>query len=68
MPAPPDPALAAFLVKANLAEAGQAQDWTTLTGGVSSDIWRVEVAGRAPVCVKRAVAKLRVAADWRAPP
>ena len=37
-----------------------------LTGGVSSDIWRVDLAD-GPVCVKRALAKLRVAADWQAP-
>jgi aminoglycoside phosphotransferase (APT) family kinase protein len=37
-----------------------------LTGGVSSDIWRVDLPS-GPVCVKRALAKLRVAADWRAP-
>lgn len=37
-----------------------------LTGGVSSDIWRIQT-GRGPVCAKRALAKLRVAADWYAP-
>ncbi len=37
-----------------------------LTGGVSSDIWRIDLAG-GPICVKRALAKLRVAADWHAP-
>ncbi|MEO8080559.1 MAG: phosphotransferase [Caldimonas sp.] len=37
-----------------------------LTGGVSSDIWRIDTE-RGPVCAKRALAKLRVAADWRAP-
>jgi len=37
-----------------------------LTGGVSSDIWLVALPG-GPVCVKRALAKLKVAADWRAP-
>ena len=37
-----------------------------LTGGISSDIWRIDLPG-GPVCVKRALAKLRVAADWRAP-
>jgi aminoglycoside phosphotransferase (APT) family kinase protein len=37
-----------------------------LTGGVSSDIWRVDTP-RGPVCAKRALPKLRVAADWRAP-
>lgn len=39
---------------------------TPLTGGVASDIWRVD-AERGPFCVKRALAKLKVAADWRAP-
>jgi aminoglycoside phosphotransferase (APT) family kinase protein len=37
-----------------------------LTGGVSSDIWRIDLPD-GPVCVKRALAKLRVSADWRAP-
>ncbi|HBK07616.1 MAG TPA: aminoglycoside phosphotransferase [Acetobacteraceae bacterium] len=37
-----------------------------LTGGVSSDIWRIDLAG-GPICVKRALPKLRVAADWQAP-
>jgi aminoglycoside phosphotransferase (APT) family kinase protein len=37
-----------------------------LTGGVSSDIWRIDLPG-GPICVKRALAKLLVAADWRAP-
>jgi len=37
-----------------------------LTGGVSSDIWRLDTSPD-PICVKRALAKLRVAADWRAP-
>lgn len=37
-----------------------------LTGGVSSDIWRVETPD-GPICAKRALPKLKVAADWRAP-
>jgi len=37
-----------------------------LTGGVSSDIWRIDTE-QGPVCAKRALPKLRVAADWRAP-
>src|SRR3954471_24121245 len=37
-----------------------------LAGGVSSDIWRVETEV-GPVCVKRALARLRVAAEWQAP-
>ncbi len=37
-----------------------------LVGGVSSDIWRIDTQA-GPVCAKRALPKLRVAADWRAP-
>jgi aminoglycoside phosphotransferase (APT) family kinase protein len=37
-----------------------------LTGGVSSDIWQVDLP-LGPVCVKRALPKLRVQADWQAP-
>ncbi len=37
-----------------------------LTGGVSSDILRIRT-GRGTFVVKQALAKLRVAADWRAP-
>lgn len=37
-----------------------------LTGGVSSDIWRIDLPG-GPICIKRALPKLRVNADWRAP-
>ena len=37
-----------------------------LTGGVSSDIWRIDLPS-GPICVKRALPKLKVAADWRAP-
>lgn len=39
---------------------------TPLTGGVSSDIWRVDLANGA-VCVKRALPRLKVAALWEAP-
>ncbi|MFT3855632.1 MAG: aminoglycoside phosphotransferase family protein [Ilumatobacteraceae bacterium] len=37
-----------------------------LTGGVSSDVWRVDLPGQV-VCVKRARPQLAVAGDWRAP-
>jgi len=53
-----------------LRELGLAKPGTVtgvaLTGGVSSDIWRIESL-QGPVCAKRALAKLRVAADWHAP-
>ena len=39
---------------------------TPLTGGVSSDIWKVE-SGERTFVVKRALSKLRVAADWQVP-
>jgi 5-methylthioribose kinase len=39
-----------------------------LSGGVSCDVWRVDRDGLAPIVLKRALPKLRVAADWRAPP
>lgn len=47
------------------AEAGRAGS-ERLSGGVSCDIYRVETAS-GTVCVKQALEKLRVAADWRAP-
>ena len=37
-----------------------------LAGGVSSDIWRVDLP-RGPVCVKRALPRLRVQQLWEAP-
>ena len=37
-----------------------------LAGGVSSDIWRIDLPG-GPICIKRALPKLRVKADWQAP-
>jgi 5-methylthioribose kinase len=40
---------------------------TALGGGVSSDIYRVDLPSGVTVCIKRALPKLKVAADWRAP-
>jgi aminoglycoside phosphotransferase (APT) family kinase protein len=62
----PEPVLDDFLVDAGLIERGDATRWTPLAGGVSSDIWRVDVGGKS-WCVKRALAQLRVAAEWKAP-
>ena len=56
----------AALVRLRLAEAGERPRFERLTGGVSSDIWRVELRS-GPVCVKRALPKLRVQQDWFAP-
>ena len=61
----PDEALA-LLRRAGLAGAAESPRARALSGGVSSDIWRVELA-RGPVCVKRALPRLRVARLWEAP-
>ncbi|HYG90295.1 MAG TPA: aminoglycoside phosphotransferase family protein [Azospirillum sp.] len=62
----PDPAIARALERLGLLRPGESLRFTPLTGGVSSDIWRVETQART-FCVKRALSKLKVQADWRAP-
>ncbi len=59
-------ALAGALVRMGLATQGERLTATPLTGGVSSDIWRVDLAS-GPVCVKRALPRLKVEAEWRVP-
>jgi len=54
------------LLEAGLLQAGEVAVIEPLTGGVSSDISLVSVGARR-FCIKRALAKLKVAADWRAP-
>jgi aminoglycoside phosphotransferase (APT) family kinase protein len=49
-----------------LAGEGERPNMTPLAGGVSSDIWRVDLPS-GPVCVKRALAQLKVVAEWRVP-
>ena len=56
----------AVLRRAGLLDFGDEPEGEPLTGGVSSDIWLVRLTERS-VCVKRALAQLRVKADWRAP-
>jgi aminoglycoside phosphotransferase (APT) family kinase protein len=55
-----------FLRQAGLAGSDESPHAEALAGGVSSEIWRVDLAS-GPVCVKRALAKLRVAQLWEAP-
>jgi aminoglycoside phosphotransferase (APT) family kinase protein len=55
-----------FLRKLDLLGRNEIPAATALAGGVSSDIWRVDLAG-GPVCVKRALPRLRVAQLWEAP-
>jgi tRNA A-37 threonylcarbamoyl transferase component Bud32 len=56
----------AGLDRMGLLSPGEIPGVLPLTGGVSSDILRVDL-DRGAICVKRALAKLKVQADWRAP-
>ena len=56
-----------FLTRSGLAAAEVLRRWTPLTGGVSSDIWRVDLDNGRSLCVKRALPQLKVAAEWMAP-
>lgn len=62
----PDKEMVQVLKNLNLLKDDLGARFDVLTGGVSSDIWRVEADDRV-YCVKRALAKLKVAADWFAP-
>jgi aminoglycoside phosphotransferase (APT) family kinase protein len=62
----PDAATIAFVANCGLLPTGSAPHFERLPGGVSSDIWLVRAGDRA-FCVKRALPRLRVAADWQAP-
>ena len=65
MTAPPGGIVTA-LIGMGLLPADGAAVGAPLTGGVSSDIWRIDTP-TGPICAKRALAKLKVEADWRAP-
>jgi len=56
----------AFLRKHGLAGPGEHPPAAALSGGVSSDIWRVDLES-GPIAVKRALPRLRVAQVWEAP-
>jgi aminoglycoside phosphotransferase (APT) family kinase protein len=56
-----------LIVDLGLGQPADVTEVVPLTGGVASDIARVRVAGR-DYCVKFALARLRVAAEWFAPP
>lgn len=61
-----DPAVTALLAQIGLLAPGEVPTIEPLTGGVSSLIVRATTS-RGTVCVKKALEKLRVASDWRAP-
>lgn len=54
------------LARMGLLQPGERPAITPLAGGVSSDIVRVDLIS-GPVCLKRALPKLKVEADWQAP-
>jgi aminoglycoside phosphotransferase (APT) family kinase protein len=54
------------LERIGLVRRGENRSIVPLAGGVSSDIVRV-IAGDRSFCIKRALPRLKVAADWRAP-
>ena len=56
----------AALHKLGLAQGQTVQAMVQLTGGVSSDIWRIDF-GNHSICAKRALSQLKVAAVWQAP-
>ncbi len=61
-----DSVLVGALVRMSIVSANTPARFVPLPGGVSSEIYRVDLPS-GPVCIKRALAKLKVAADWRAP-
>jgi aminoglycoside phosphotransferase (APT) family kinase protein len=58
--------LVAALRRMELVGAREVPRFVPLAGGVSSDIYRVDTE-RGPVCLKRALPRLKVRAEWKAP-
>ncbi|HEY1472663.1 MAG TPA: aminoglycoside phosphotransferase family protein [Pseudolabrys sp.] len=58
--------LDAALARMGLLAPGERPRYTALTGGVASDIWKVDTATRT-FAIKRALPKLKVATDWYVP-
>ena len=56
----------AALTRMGLLRPGERPAISPLPGGVSSDIVRVDLES-GPICVKRALPRLKVQADWQAP-
>ncbi|CAN0566340.1 unnamed protein product, partial [Laminaria digitata] len=61
-----DASILTFLRTAGLIGADEMPSMIPLTGGVSSDIWKVTAAA-GTVCVKRALAQLKTEKVWHAP-
>lgn len=61
-----DPQILQSLRRMNLAGQTENPPILALTGGVSGDVFRVDLA-TGPICIKRALPRLKVAAEWLAP-
>ncbi|MAM69000.1 MAG: aminoglycoside phosphotransferase [Rhodospirillaceae bacterium] len=61
-----DPAILDFLRTAGLISADDTPHPEALTGGVSSDIWKIETAN-GNICIKRALSQLKTEKKWEAP-
>ncbi|MHB8493927.1 MAG: phosphotransferase family protein [Casimicrobiaceae bacterium] len=64
--AQPAAGLREFLRRRGLVQSDADARWTPLAGGVSSDIWRVDLPDRT-LCIKRALPQLKVTQPWFAP-
>ena len=62
----PNASMLASLRSAKLIGPSESAEFEPLTGGVSSDIWKVTTTAQT-FCVKRALAQLKVEAQWHAP-
>lgn len=62
----PNASMLASLRSARLIGPSESAEFEPLTGGVSSDIWKVTTTAQT-FCVKRALAQLKVEAQWHAP-
>lgn len=61
-----DESILAFLRRSGLIGSDETPPMAPLTGGVSSDIWKVAAAS-GTICIKRALAQLRTEKVWHAP-
>jgi len=59
--------IACALERMGLGANGETFEASPLSGGVSCDVWHIRLANGCELVIKRALPKLRVDADWRAP-
>ncbi|MFI5664176.1 phosphotransferase family protein [Streptomyces sp. NPDC051684] len=65
-PGTPPGAMLDGLVRLGLVGAGETVTGRALTGGVSCEVWRIDLPdGSGPVCVKHPLERLRVPGEWR---